>query len=59
MKPQTFQLNDGAKRTPTLIVVDTETVPSGRLVYAGTGPVTRDQDDVRRYATAARNGMKV
>lgn len=29
-----------------------------RLVYAPTGPVNRDYDDIRRYYDAAHNGMK-
>ncbi len=33
-------------------------VAGGRLVVAPTGPLTRDQDDVRRFATAAAQGMR-
>lgn len=53
------KLNAAAENSSTLIAVGKDVVPSGRLVYAGTGPVTRDQDDVRRFANAARKGMKI
>nr|XP_045606702.1 putative aminopeptidase W07G4.4 isoform X2 [Procambarus clarkii] len=33
-------------------------VPANRLVYAPTGPLTRDYDDVRRFADAAESGIK-
>ncbi|KAK7008552.1 Cytosol aminopeptidase, catalytic domain [Halocaridina rubra] len=33
-------------------------LPSGRLVYAPTGPINRDYDDVRRFADAATSGIK-
>jgi len=33
-------------------------VAGGRLIVAPTGPVTRDYDDVRRYAEAANRGLK-
>jgi leucyl aminopeptidase len=33
-------------------------VPGGRLVVAPTGPLTRDFDDVRRFADAARAGVQ-
>lgn len=32
--------------------------PGGRIVLAPTGPVSRDHDDVRRYAEAARVGVR-
>ncbi|KHN81066.1 Putative aminopeptidase W07G4.4, partial [Toxocara canis] len=54
-----LELNNGAKNAASLISVDKSIVPSGRLIYSGTGPVTRDQDDVRRFSTAARNAMKL
>jgi leucyl aminopeptidase len=33
-------------------------LPSKRLVYAPTGPVNRDYDDVRRYSESAAKGVK-
>lgn len=33
-------------------------VSAGRLIYAPTGPLNRDQDDVRRFADAAASGVK-
>ncbi|XP_071532869.1 putative aminopeptidase W07G4.4 isoform X2 [Panulirus ornatus] len=33
-------------------------VPANRLVYAPTGPLNRDYDDVRRFADAAASGIK-
>ncbi|VDN83600.1 unnamed protein product [Brugia pahangi] len=47
------------ENTTTLIAVDRNVVPSRKLIFAGTGPVNRDHDDVRRFGIAARNGMKL
>lgn len=33
-------------------------LPAARLVFAPTGPLERDQDDVRRFADAAAEGIK-
>lgn len=33
-------------------------VPASRVVFAPTGPLNRDQDDVRRFADAAAAGIK-
>ncbi|KAK8751180.1 hypothetical protein OTU49_013288, partial [Cherax quadricarinatus] len=33
-------------------------VPANRVVYAPTGPLNRDYDDVRRFADAAASGIK-
>ena len=33
-------------------------LPGGRLITAPTGPISRDHDDVRRYAEAAARGMR-
>lgn len=33
-------------------------LPAGRLIYAPTGPLNRDYDDVRRFADAAVAGVK-
>ncbi|VDN31299.1 unnamed protein product [Gongylonema pulchrum] len=53
------QIHRGVENTTTVIPVDKNVIPSGRLIFAGTGPVTRDQDDVRRFGTAARSAMKL
>ncbi|XP_046366254.2 putative aminopeptidase W07G4.4 isoform X1 [Haliotis rufescens] len=39
-------------------LIKTDRVPSRRLIFAPTGPVTRDYDDVRRYGEAATKGIK-
>uniref|UniRef100_A0A915CDM5 Cytosol aminopeptidase domain-containing protein n=1 Tax=Parascaris univalens TaxID=6257 RepID=A0A915CDM5_PARUN len=54
-----LELNNGAKDSTSLLAVDKSIVPSGRLIYSGTGPVTRDHDDVRRFSTATRNAMRL
>ncbi|XP_076849946.1 putative aminopeptidase W07G4.4 [Brachyhypopomus gauderio] len=41
-----------------VVVVRVPGVPCDRLVYAPTGPVNRDYDDVRRFSEAAANGIK-
>jgi len=33
-------------------------IPSNRLIFAATGPLNRDYDDVRRFHDAAENGIK-
>ena len=33
-------------------------LPAARLVFAPTGPLGRDQDDVRRFGDAAAAGIK-
>ncbi|KAK0070474.1 aminopeptidase W07G4.4 isoform X2 [Biomphalaria pfeifferi] len=40
------------------VLISTDAVPSGRVIYAATGPLVRDQDDVRRFADAAAAGIK-
>uniref|UniRef100_A0A0B7A4L9 Cytosol aminopeptidase domain-containing protein n=1 Tax=Arion vulgaris TaxID=1028688 RepID=A0A0B7A4L9_9EUPU len=40
------------------ILIHTDAVPSGRLIYSATGPLNRDYDDVRRFADAADAGIK-
>lgn len=42
-----------------MIAIDRSIIPSGRVIYAGTGPVTRDQDDVRAYGKTAEKAMKM
>ncbi|XP_076437665.1 putative aminopeptidase W07G4.4 [Babylonia areolata] len=39
-------------------IIQTDAVPSGRLVYSPTGPLNRDFDDVRRFSEAAEKGIK-
>uniref|UniRef100_A0A1I7XV76 DJ-1_PfpI domain-containing protein n=1 Tax=Heterorhabditis bacteriophora TaxID=37862 RepID=A0A1I7XV76_HETBA len=53
------EIHIGALGTTSLLPVDKNIIPSGRLILAGTGPVTRDYDDVRRFQTAAKNGAKL
>ncbi|CAL1526701.1 unnamed protein product [Lymnaea stagnalis] len=50
------QIDKAFDKQPVLI--KTEVVPSGRLIYSSTGPLDRDQDDVRRFADAATAGIK-
>lgn len=40
------------------MVVKAPGLPGNRLVFACTGPVNRDYDDVRRFSDAAANGIK-
>lgn len=39
-------------------LIDTDVVPSRRLIFSPTGPLNRDYDDVRRFADAGMNGIK-
>eukprot|EP00914_Ancora_sagittata_P010908 GHVO01021330.1.p1 GENE.GHVO01021330.1~~GHVO01021330.1.p1 ORF type:complete len:521 (+),score=38.72 GHVO01021330.1:105-1667(+) len=41
-----------------VVVLSCPGVPSGRLVYCPTGPVTRDYDDVRSFGEAAVRAVK-
>ncbi|KAJ8317580.1 hypothetical protein KUTeg_005484 [Tegillarca granosa] len=41
-----------------VVFLVTDVVPSKRLIFAATGPLNRDQDDVRRFADAAEKGIK-
>ncbi|XP_064602788.1 putative aminopeptidase W07G4.4 [Liolophura sinensis] len=41
-----------------VVIVKTDAVPSKRLIYAPTGPLNRDFDDVRRFGDAAQKGIK-
>ncbi|CAJ1069121.1 putative aminopeptidase W07G4.4 [Xyrichtys novacula] len=41
-----------------VVVLKVPDLPGNRLVFASTGPVNRDYDDVRRYGDAAFNGMQ-
>uniref|UniRef100_A0A8R1XZR3 CYTOSOL_AP domain-containing protein n=1 Tax=Onchocerca volvulus TaxID=6282 RepID=A0A8R1XZR3_ONCVO len=53
------QIHKDIENTTTLILIDEDILPSKKLIFAGTGPVNRDFDDVRRFGIAARNGMKL
>lgn len=54
-----IEVHRGALTSANIVPVDKNIIPSGRLVLTGTGPVTRDIDDVRRFHTAAKNGVKL
>uniref|UniRef100_A0A8C7GLP3 Zgc:152830 n=1 Tax=Oncorhynchus kisutch TaxID=8019 RepID=A0A8C7GLP3_ONCKI len=41
-----------------VVVLKVPGLPGNRLVFASTGPVNRDYDDVRRFSDAAVNGIK-
>ncbi|XP_023694347.1 putative aminopeptidase W07G4.4 [Paramormyrops kingsleyae] len=41
-----------------VVVVKVPGLPGNRLIFASTGPVNRDYDDVRRFSEAAGNGIK-
>jgi leucyl aminopeptidase len=47
-----------ASASSAVNLVAQEGLAGGRLVVAPTGPVTRDYDDVRRYAEASSRGIK-
>lgn len=42
----------------TVSLIQTDKVPSKRLIYSSTGPVNTDFDDVSRYITAAQKAVK-
>ncbi|KAK3094658.1 hypothetical protein FSP39_004605 [Pinctada imbricata] len=41
-----------------VVILSTDVIPSKRLIFAPTGPLNRDYDDVRRFADAAEKGIK-
>ncbi|KAI1900898.1 hypothetical protein AGOR_G00054580 [Albula goreensis] len=41
-----------------VVLVKVPGLPGNRLIYASTGPINRDYDDVRRFSDAAVNGIK-
>ncbi|XP_030593412.1 putative aminopeptidase W07G4.4 [Archocentrus centrarchus] len=41
-----------------VVVIKVPGLPGNRLVFASTGPVNRDYDDIRRFSDAAVNGIK-
>ncbi|HEY1136698.1 MAG TPA: hypothetical protein VGE64_04325 [Xanthomonadaceae bacterium] len=47
-----------ARAAHVVSLVPCEGAPSARVVLSPTGPVLRDQDDVRRYAEAAQAGIR-
>lgn len=47
-----------ARASALTTLIGCDAAPGRRLVLAPTGPVQRDHDDVRRYAEAARNGVR-
>lgn len=49
---------DAAAKTSEAAVIVCSDLPSKRLIYVPTGPVTRDYDDVRRFQEAAEKGIK-
>lgn len=49
---------DSAAKSSEPAVILCPGIPSRRLIYVPTGPVTRDYDDVRRYQEAACKGIK-
>jgi len=50
------KVDRGISKQPVVIIAPC--IPSRRLIYAATGPVNRDQDDVRRFADAAGAGIE-
>jgi leucyl aminopeptidase len=49
---------DAAAGHGEVVVVPCSELPSGRIIFAPTGPLTRDYDDVRRFGDAAVKGIK-
>ncbi|XP_052773682.1 putative aminopeptidase W07G4.4 [Mya arenaria] len=41
-----------------VVLIATDVVPSGRVIWSPTGPLNRDYDDVRRFYDAGEVGMK-
>ncbi|XP_071339345.1 putative aminopeptidase W07G4.4 [Trachinotus anak] len=41
-----------------VVIIKVPGLPGNRLVFASTGPVNRDYDDIRRFSDAAVNGIK-
>lgn len=41
-----------------MVVLKVPGLPGNRLVFASTGPLNRDYDDIRRFSDAATNGIK-
>lgn len=51
-----FQVDSGLGEE--VVVLKVVGLPGNRLVFASTGPVNRDYDDIRRFSDAAVNGIK-
>uniref|UniRef100_A0A3Q2Q085 Zgc:152830 n=1 Tax=Fundulus heteroclitus TaxID=8078 RepID=A0A3Q2Q085_FUNHE len=41
-----------------VVLIKVPGLPGNRLIFASTGPVNRDYDDIRRFSDAAVNGIK-
>lgn len=41
-----------------VVVLKVPGLPGNRMVFASTGPVNRDYDDIRRFNDAAISGIK-
>ncbi|XP_013394128.1 putative aminopeptidase W07G4.4 [Lingula anatina] len=55
---QDYEHVDGKLENPGFVhFIKTDVVPSKRLIFAPTGPLNRDYDDVRRFADAANRGI--
>ncbi|XP_053480238.1 putative aminopeptidase W07G4.4 [Ictalurus furcatus] len=44
--------------TDSVVILKVDDLPGHRLVFAPTGPLNRDYDDVRRFSDAAEKGVK-
>jgi len=53
-----YLAHDAAAKVSEAVVIVCPELPSKRLIYAPTGPVTRDYDDVRRFQEAAEKGIR-
>lgn len=54
--PLSLQVDSGLGEE--VVVLKVPGLPGNRLVFASTGPLNRDYDDVRRFSDAAVNGIK-
>jgi leucyl aminopeptidase len=50
-------IDDAVKNQVSVIELEVEGVAAKRLVFSPTGPIGRDQDDVRRFFDAANKGL--
>lgn len=53
-----YLAHDSAAKDSASVVILCPELHSKRLIYAPTGPVSRDYDDVRRFQEAAEKGIK-
>lgn len=56
MRPLLVQVDGGL--CDEVVLLKVPDLSGNRLVFACTGPVNRDYDDVRRFSDAAANGIK-